>query len=225
MHEFIHKIIHNFSSLSFIKMVFLAYFIGFIHTLDPSHDKWVIPAIAVGFTDKLKKILLFSISVAIGHTLGMLIFGFVMKGIINFFGISVSTLIGILILFTGLLILFSALKSHKHEHLPNLSDETLSNKQLIFLGLNAGFVPCPLSVIVTSIAVAKFKIIPALVIMLTFSLGIASCIAFFTILFSIFNKKIEFLKQNQKAIKIVAATLIIIWGILIICSTPHHHIH
>ncbi|OGC88076.1 MAG: hypothetical protein A2142_06495 [candidate division Zixibacteria bacterium RBG_16_48_11] len=164
-------------------MLYLAssFILGVLHAIEPGHGKTIVAAYLVGSKGKPRHAVALGAIVTFTHTIGIIILA-----VLAFFlarGIDVETLhpflelgAAVIVIGVGVWMLRRSLKesSHHHEHSHQPTNKSgVFWKDLIFLGISGGIVPCPaaLAVLLTSITAGKPE--SGLLWVLSFSLGLA----------------------------------------------------
>ncbi len=170
----------------------LALFLGAAHGLEPGHGKTIVAAYLVGARGTVGNALFLGGVVALTHTSSVILLGLVAlfasqyvlpEQIFPYLG----TASGLLIMGLGTWLLVNYLKgrgpghshSHAEEHHHGHSHShatpnkvTLGN--LLTLGISGGIVPCTGALVILLLAVALHRIAFGLLLLATFSVGLAS---------------------------------------------------
>ena len=190
LNDFLNKYIKT-ENTSFNLVVFAlggAFIIGVLHALTPGHGKAIVASYLVGERGTIIHAVNLGLIVTITHTASVFILGIASLLLTKFFLASkvirgLNLISGALVLGFGLTLLFQRtrklLKSnhHAHEHVHNDIDEkSISWKNLVALGISGGIVPCIDALAILVIAVSLQKIFLGLVLLVSFSLGLASAL-------------------------------------------------
>ena len=188
----------------------IAFVWGAGHALTPGHGKTIVAAYLVGSRGTARHALFLGLTTTITHTLGVFALGGITLFVSAFIlpeqlypWLSVGS--GLLVVGIGLSLLKARLRRpaglshhhhhhhhhdhgqdhhHHHHHLP-LDDEgtPVTWRQLLALGASGGLLPCPSALIVMLSAVALQRVGFGLLLILVFSLGLASVLTAIGLLF------------------------------------------
>jgi len=157
-----------------------SFILGVLHAVEPGHGKTIVAAYLVGSKGKPKHAIALGAIVTFTHTIGVIflaVLAFLLAREIDVESLHPFLELGaaVIVLGVGAWMLRRSLKkshNHSHSHLP--THKTGVNwKDLIFLGISGGIVPCPaaLAVLLTSITTGNPQ--SGLLWVLSFSLGLA----------------------------------------------------
>jgi ABC-type nickel/cobalt efflux system permease component RcnA len=182
--------------------ILISIFLGSFHALSPGHGKTIVGAYLVGSRGTAKHAIFLGLIVTITHTIGVFLLGlitlFASKYILpeQIFPIlsliSGAVVIGIgLSLFAKRLLIFlgysNATLEHNHSHyfdLKTSSDNVIVNwNNLIALGVSGGLLPCPSALVVLLSAISLHRVGYGLLLVFTFSLGLAGSLTIVGLLF------------------------------------------
>lgn len=155
----------------------LACMFGAVHGLTPGHGKTIATAYLIGSNSTSLQALMLSVIVTSLHTVGIFILGLVVLFASHY--LLPEQLYYVLSLLSGLtisIIGFWRIESYfnpQHEH-HHHSNEELTSKSLITLGIAGGLIPCSEALILLLSAVALHKEIYGLELVAAFSLGLGS---------------------------------------------------
>lgn len=169
-------------------LIAVSFMYGFIHAAGPGHGKTLVTSIFIKEKHPLIKSVLIAAIVAIVHTgaavILAFIFSFVLKGIQGIFHIKLQGFFflasGILILLIGLtfLILKVFHKDHHHVHEEGSGSDHLHghgpDRNIYIVGVTAGIVPCPASLMIILLAISKGVVGIGLIAVLSIAAGIFS---------------------------------------------------
>jgi len=230
----------------FLLVVISAFILGAIHALGPGHGKSLMAAYLIGSTGRVIDAVILALTITISHVFSVVIIGLLAFWIADFFWPEkITTWIGlfsgIAIFFIGLWLFFSRYKTlkqksgtHKavtenvHQHTNQQHHHTNQNHHHfnpnlsiwnnIALGISSGIVPCPKAIVILLLAISLQKIAFGILIILVFSLGIASIL----IILGIILVKASYLLEGRlegkqlKLIPTIGAVLIMGLGIFMI---------
>lgn len=138
----------------------ISFLYGIIHSLGPGHGKMLIGAYFLKNKHRVWKSVLLAAITCITHTLGAILLAFllntILSGIKGMFRIQMQNYIimsnGILILIVGLLYLFFKIRNKKTADSTPIES---NNKNLFLIGITAGMVPCPASLLIMLYAISN----------------------------------------------------------------------
>ncbi|MCI0530478.1 MAG: sulfite exporter TauE/SafE family protein [candidate division Zixibacteria bacterium] len=166
--------------------------LGVLHAVEPGHGKTIVAAYLVGSKGKPRHALALGAIVTLTHTIGI-----ILLAVLAFFlarEIDLETLhpvfetgAAVIVLAVGAWMLRRALKELRHEHShPHSHGQAHRTgvfwKDLVFLGISGGIIPCPaaFAVLLTSITTGKPE--SGILWVLSFSLGLAIALVLIGIL-------------------------------------------
>lgn len=173
----------------------LAAALGGFHAVTPGHGKTVMAAYLVGTRGTRRQALLLGLSVAVSHTIGVLVLGALILGASSLFAPEriypyLSAASGLIILGIGLWLLGARLRDgrgHGHTHGPNgghdhehgndpgrAAGKGLGWQSLVALGLSGGIVPSASALLLLLAAVNFHQIGFGVVLIAVFGLGMAA---------------------------------------------------
>lgn len=159
----------------------LAFSFGAVHALTPGHGKAIVTTYLIGSNSTFLHAFLLSIVATVTHTLGIFLLGLVVLFASHYIlpeqlYYIFSLLSGIAICVIGFWRLescFNSLDEKRHHHHHHFSDNNVTPGSLITLGMTSGLVPCPEALILLLGAIAIHREIYGLLLVATFSLGLA----------------------------------------------------
>jgi ABC-type nickel/cobalt efflux system permease component RcnA len=208
---------------------FTAFILGAFHALSPGHGKAMVAAYLVGTRGRIIDAVHLGIVVTITHVFSVLILG-VVALVVSQYTLSkdlypwLGVVSGVIIFLTGYFLLArTALAAehhhHDHDHHHHHHEETThSLKEVISLGVAGGMVPCPSAIVILLFAVAVGRIVDGLMLIVSFSLGLATILIAIGILTVTASKRIERLGSSVKWIQklpVFTAGIIMILGVAI----------
>ena len=173
-----------------------AFGLGALHALTPGHGKTIVGAYLVGSRGTPKHALLLGLTTTVTHTAGVFAFGllvlfasrwFMPGQILPWFGVASGLLVAVI----GLAMLLAAWQRRRpqtlqttdpgyhthfgvaHSHAPAES-QRLGWRSLLALGISGGLDPCPTALVLLLAAIALQQVGLGLLLILIFSLGLAS---------------------------------------------------
>lgn len=218
---------------SYVFTILIALIVGGLHALTPGHGKTIIGAYFVGSNGTTKHALILGLIVTLVHTGSVILLTiialvashyFLSELIVSLLGI-VS---GVIILLLGIFLLVVRLRglsayrrdnsSHDHGHdfhHRSLSYSEVKLKYLFTIGLSGGIVPCPDAIAILLLAIATKRIFLGLIIMLSFSLGLAMVLTFIGLVMVKSRKlfsKLDSLNKFAPIISVISAVIVVILG-------------
>jgi nickel/cobalt exporter len=157
----------------------LALFWGAAHALTPGHGKAIVAAYLVGSRGKARHALALGGIVTFTHTIGVFALGVVTVALselvvpeqlypwLNF--VSALLVVGV-----GLSVLRRRLRRRRHHH--HHHDHGHSARGLVAVGISGGILPCPTALVVLLAAISLHRVGFGLLLIVAFSLGLASVI-------------------------------------------------
>jgi ABC-type nickel/cobalt efflux system permease component RcnA len=168
----------------------LAFVFGALHALSPGHGKAMVAAYLVGARSTSAHAVLLGAVVTVTHTLGVFALGlFTLLASANVLPEvlypALGAASGLAVCGLGLWLLYRRVRrllrgprppqasahGHGHSHLP---DGPITVRALIALGVSGGIIPCPSALVVLLAAVALHRIGYGLLLITSFSLGLAA---------------------------------------------------
>lgn len=177
----------------------LAFVFGGAHALSPGHGKTVVGAYLVGARGTAKHAAFLGLTVTITHTSSVIALGLITLFASQY--VVPETLYPILSLISGALVVGIGLRllaqrlrlafggqpqhhHHHHHHSPDSHDshdshthlppDQITWRNLLALGISGGLLPCPSALVLMLSAIALHRVAFGLVLILAFSLGLAS---------------------------------------------------
>jgi nickel/cobalt transporter (NicO) family protein len=180
----------------------IAFFWGAAHALSPGHGKSIVAAYLVGARGTPRHACLLGLTVTVTHTIGVFALGLVTLSLSAFIVPDqlypwLNLVSALLIVSVGVSVLRwrirewrrgSAERHHQHHHHAHDHhhhgdhdhhdyDPALSLKRLLGVGVSGGIIPCPTALVVLLAAISLHRIGYGLVLILAFSLGLASALS------------------------------------------------
>jgi nickel/cobalt transporter (NicO) family protein len=182
----------------------IAFALGGMHAMSPGHGKTVVGAYLVGSRGTAKHAAFLGATVTITHTIGVFALGFItlfasryvipekLYPILSFVSGAVVVAIG-LSLFTKRLRVSLGIAAHEHDHHhndeghdhgagahthlpPGADGSEVTWRSLLALGVSGGIMPCPSALVVMLAAISMNRVGYGLVLIVAFSLGLASAL-------------------------------------------------
>lgn len=216
-----------------------AFILGALHALSPGHGKAMVAAYLVGTRGRVVDAVRLGVVVTVTHVISVIVLGFVAL-VLSHYTLSqdfypwLGVASGVLIFLTGYFLLArTALAStshhdheHSHDHSHNVegmghdegSQNSHSLKEIISLGVAGGLVPCPSAIVILLFAVAVNRIVTGLMLILSFSLGLAAVLILIGVLTVTASKRLERLGSNVgwiKRLPVFTAGIIMVLGVAI----------
>ncbi|MDQ6884589.1 MAG: sulfite exporter TauE/SafE family protein, partial [Candidatus Dormibacteraeota bacterium] len=162
----------------------LAVLLGGLHALSPGHGKAVMAGYLVGARGTTRHALILGLTITVTHTAGVFALG-----IVTLYAASVVTperLYPWLTLFSGVMILVigatliltrarTAFHGHDHAqgHDHGAQKPGLSRRNVVFLGITGGLIPCPTALVVLLSALSLHRVAFGMLLILAYSIGLA----------------------------------------------------
>jgi nickel/cobalt exporter len=216
-----------------------AFVLGALHALSPGHGKAMVAAYLVGTRGRVIDAVRLGAVVTVTHVISVIILGFVAL-VLSHYTLSqdfypwLGVASGVLIFLTGYFLLArTALASsshhdhsHGHFHSHGTMDEghhdgsenSHSLKEIISLGIAGGLVPCPSAIVILLFAVAVNRIVAGLMLILSFSLGLAAVLILIGVFTVTASNRLERLGSSVgwiKRLPIFTAGIIMVLGVAI----------
>jgi nickel/cobalt transporter (NicO) family protein len=174
----------HLSALVILASLAAALFWGAAHALSPGHGKTIITAYLVGQRGTPRHAALLGLVVTVTHTIGVFALGAVTLALSQW--IVPETLYpwlnlvsGLLVVGIGAAVLRSRLRKRRHHahgdhhHHGHPTQDTLSVRSLLAVGVSGGLLPCPSALVVLLAAISLHRIAFGLVLIVAFSAGLA----------------------------------------------------
>ena len=223
-----------------IVALLLAFGLGAAHALTPGHGKTIVGAYLVGSRGTPKHALFLGLTTTITHTAGVFFFGLLVLFASRF--IVPEDLFPWLGVMSGLLVVLigaslarvqwqkrtgTATDPHDrpedyhthfgigHSHVPN--NDAPSFGSLLALGVSGGLIPCPSALVVLLSAIALQRVGFGLVLILVFSIGLATVLTLLGIIFVVAGKRLEGVAQSNgrllHTLPVVSACFVTLAGV------------
>ncbi|MBD3184714.1 hypothetical protein GF312_20705 [Candidatus Poribacteria bacterium] len=170
----------------------IAFFLGAIHAFWPGHGKALIAAYLIGIRGRVVDAIWLGLIVTATHIFSVIILGIIinfsysaiMEAVVNpdpsntepvpVPGANLIKLIaGILILCVGIWIILRRKQILYHEHYRTDRNIDQGVYQMLLLGVSGGIIPCAEGIALLLLAIAAGEVARGLILVLSFSLGIA----------------------------------------------------
>ena len=202
-----------------------AFFLGGFHALSPGHGKAMVAAYLVGSGGKITDAVRLGMVVTITHVLSVLILGMVAM-ILSHYTLSrdfipwLGVVSGVLIFFTGYFLLARSalLGSHHHHHHDVTVSGNHSFKETVSLGVAGGLVPCPTGIIILLFAVSVDRIGTGLLLIVSFSLGLAAVLIIIGIMTVTASRGLARFDEGRgwiKKLPVLTSAIIMVLGIIV----------
>ena len=160
---------------------------GAVHALSPGHGKAMVAAYLVGARGTPRHALALGATVTLTHTVGVFALGFVTLALSAYVLPEdlypwLNLVSGLLVVGIGAGVLRSRLRRtralhHHHDHHHHQPPDRVTWRGLVAMGTSAGLIPCPSALVVLLAAVAQHEIALGLLLIVTFSLGLAGTLS------------------------------------------------
>jgi len=184
----------------------IAFFWGAAHALSPGHGKSIVAAYLVGSRGTPRHALLLGLTVTVTHTIGVFALGLVTLSLSEFIVPDdlypwLNLVSALLVVAVGVSVLRWRVREwrrgsthhhhHDHQHAHGHAhdhphdhhdhdhdhDPALGLRRLLGVGVSGGIIPCPTALVVLLAAISLHRIGYGLVLILAFSLGLASAMS------------------------------------------------
>jgi ABC-type nickel/cobalt efflux system permease component RcnA len=159
----------------------LALFWGAAHALTPGHGKAIVAAYLVGTRGSARHAFALGGIVTLTHTIGVFGLGLVALALSEFIVPErlypwLNLVSALLVVGVGVAVLRSRLSPPRHHHHHAHDHDHPSARGLIAMGVSGGILPCPTALVVLLAAISLHRIGFGLMLIVAFSLGLASVI-------------------------------------------------
>jgi len=215
-------------------LILAAFAWGAFHALSPGHGKTMVAAYLVGTRGTTRHALALGATVTVTHTIGVFALGLVTLALSQYVLPEqlypwLNLVSGLLVVIIGLAVLRSRLRHyvtaeraahpHPHHHGPHRHHpDELTWKGLVSMGASAGLVPCPSALVVLLGAVAQHQVLLGLVMIVVFSLGLATTLSVLGVLVvqaTAMATRVRFSTRALGALPAVSALVILVAGFLL----------
>lgn len=159
----------------------VAFGFGAVHALSPGHGKTLVSTYLIGAKGTPGQALLLGVMTTITHTLSVFVLGLIALLTSQYLLPEqlypvLGSLSGLMVCVVGLRLLQKRLsqRNHHHHESPSHTHSHSDLPSLMTLGISGGLVPCPSALVLLLSAVALHQITYGLVLVSSFSLGLAS---------------------------------------------------
>ncbi len=211
-----------------------AFVLGAFHALSPGHGKSMVAAYLMGSQGRIADAIRLGLIVTVTHVFSVVVLG-LLALIISRYTLSrdffpwLGVASGALIFFTGYFLLarmaLAAAHHHHHHHIEHDHAEHLdqktsghSLKEIISLGVAGGLVPCPSAIVILLFAIAVNRIVTGLLIILTFSLGLAAVLILIGVLTVTASRRLKQMGPGVgwvRRLPVFSAGIIMVLGVVI----------
>ena len=220
----------------------LAFFLGMGHALSPGHGKAMVAAYLIGRSGRIRDAFTLGTIVTTTHVASVIVLGIAALLLSRYFLPGdlypwLGAFSGALVFGVGYMMLARrALHSHGHSHHHGHSHshdhshdhdhaaEPVSWWSMLSLGIAGGMVPCPTALVVLLASVAFGRIVFGLLLILSFSFGLAAVLIIIGILTVRASKLTERFSGSRKWIEnlpVLSAGLVMLAGIAIALNALH----
>jgi ABC-type nickel/cobalt efflux system permease component RcnA len=219
-----------------------AFVLGAFHALSPGHGKSMVAAYLMGSRGRIVDAVRLGLIVTLTHVLSVVALG-LLALVLSRYTLSgnvfpwLGVASGVLIFATGYYLLARMAVAtdqdhhdhhhhghephhHHHEHEPSdhQHEHGHSLKEIISLGIAGGLVPCPSAIVILLFAVAVNRIVTGLIIILSFSLGLASVLILIGILTVTASQRLKRFRSGMNWVRrlpVFSAGIIMVLGVII----------
>jgi len=223
---------------------FTAFILGALHALSPGHGKAMVAAYLVGTRGRIIDAIELGAVVTVTHIASVIVLG-IMALVLSHYTLSqdiypwLGVVSGVLIFLTGYFLLVRMAivsnnhnhhdhpdhghgQSHSHGPHPEGGDDgpqdIHSLKDIISLGVAGGLVPCPSAIVILLFAVAVDRIATGLLLILSFSMGLAAVLILIGVLTVTASSRLERFGPGVgwiKRLPIFTAGIIMVLGVAV----------
>lgn len=219
----------------------LAFVLGGAHAMSPGHGKTVVGAYLVGSRGTFKHAAFLGATVTITHTIGVFMLGLVtlfasqyilpekLFPVLSFISGALVVVIGASLFSKRLSALIGLRHDHNHHHghshegdpqasHTHLPPGDISWRNLLALGISGGIMPCPSALVLMLSAISFNRVGYGLILILAFSLGLASVLTAVGLAFVYGGKILDKATASthwMKVLPIISALVITILGAVI----------
>src|SRR5215475_5801440 len=221
----------------------IAFVLGGMHAMSPGHGKTVVGAYLVGSRGTAKHAAFLGATVTITHTIGVFALGFItlfasryvipekLYPVLSFVSGALVLAIGLSLFMKRLRVLLGV-AAHDHDHLhnhdghdhgagahthlpPGADGSEVTWRSLLALGVSGGIMPCPSALVVMLAAISMNRVGYGLVLIVAFSMGLASALTAAGLAFVYGGKLLSRIPSSGKvmrALPAVSAFVIAVFG-------------
>jgi nickel/cobalt exporter len=162
----------------------LALFWGAAHALTPGHGKAIVAAYLVGSRGQARHALALGGIVTVTHTIGVFALGLVTLALSELIVPErlypwLNLVSALLVVGVGITVLHARLRARRHHHHHHDHDHDHDHdhrRGLVAVGVSGGLLPCPSALVVLLAAISLHRVGFGLLLIVAFSLGLASVI-------------------------------------------------
>jgi ABC-type nickel/cobalt efflux system permease component RcnA len=207
--------------------VLVAFGLGALHAIEPGHGKALLAFTLVGSRATVRQAMSLAFALTFAHTIGVVLLGIALFFSTNFVSESVypwiTLLSGVAIAVIGARNLSRCAHSHHHEHHTHLvaGSAPIDFRSAIVAAMSGGIAPCPAAIVVMLAALRLHQLGFGLVLIVVFSLGLASVL---TVLGIAIVQGSSLLARSGRYESLVAAgplisaTLISVFGAVVVAQ-------
>ncbi len=181
INELIREFTTDFKLSSLLLLSLISFLYGVAHSIGPGHGKSLVATFFLKEKHPVVRSVVLSFIISVIHTGSALVLSFllfyVLTGIKGMFRIKLQsyfmTASGLMILALGILFFIFKLIGHNHEdsNADNTYKSSNGIKNIVLVGISAGIVPCPASLMIMLFALSNNIIVIGLFSVLSISLG------------------------------------------------------
>jgi nickel/cobalt transporter (NicO) family protein len=214
---------------------------GAVHALSPGHGKTMVAAYLVGTRGTVRHAIALGATVTITHTIGVFALGLVTLALSQYVLPEqlypwLNLVSGLLVLVIGASVLRARVRTararaghhghgHGHDHHDHHHHDRITWKGLIAMGASAGLLPCPSALVVLLGAIAQHQIALGLLMIVVFSLGLASTLTALGIAVVSAGRLTSHLNISSRvttAVPAISALVILVAGVVLtVRAVPH----
>ncbi|WP_319758993.1 sulfite exporter TauE/SafE family protein [Maridesulfovibrio sp.] len=218
----------------------LAFFLGMGHALSPGHGKAMVAAYLIGRNGRIRDAFTLGTIVTVTHVASVIVLGIVALLLSRYFLPGdlypwLGAFSGALVFAVGYMMLarravhhhghtHNHSHSHSHNHDGEDDSDPVSWWSMLSLGVAGGMVPCPTALVVLLASVAFGRIVFGLLLIFSFSFGLAAVLILIGILTVRASKLTERFSGSRRWIEnlpVLSAGLVMLAGIAIALNALH----
>lgn len=215
----------------------LAFVLGMGHALSPGHGKAMVAAYLIGRSGRIRDAFTLGTIVTITHVASVIVLGIAALLLSRYFLPGdlypwLGAFSGALVFVVGYVMLARRAvhhhhhhdHSHHHHHSHDDQNGEVSWWSMLSLGIAGGMVPCPTALVVLLASVAFGRIVFGLLLIFSFSFGLAAVLIIIGILTVRASKLTEKFSGSRKWIEnmpVVSAGLVMVAGVAIALNALH----
>lgn len=192
--SFVTPLEDNLRSETLLTGITITIGLGAFHALSPGHGKTLVSSYLIGTKGTAIHALILGLTVSFTHTAGVIVLGLISLFASQYFLPErlyplLSIISGLTVLAVGIGLIYrqftSSHQPHEHQHHHHHHHhhtEKVTPYSLVALGIAGGLVPCPSAIVILLSAISLHKIAYGLLLIISFSMGLALILIFLGLL-------------------------------------------